>query len=127
MVRGVKRSLLARARAGDRQALVRLVRRHQQALAGYLWALGAPRASLEPLLIETFVRAFDQLAPTTPLRRGLFAIATRLAFQHGLPEQRCLLVLCCLEGFSYSEVAQMLDLPVATVRAKVRRAKSAFR
>ena len=99
------------------------VRLYQQPLAGYLWAVGVARAQLEALLVETFVRASDQ-----PLsRHGLYALATRLAVQHGASEERCLLVLCCLEGFSYAEAAEMLDLSPAAVRTKVRRAKANFR
>jgi DNA-directed RNA polymerase specialized sigma24 family protein len=124
---------LARARAGDRLALARLVRRYQQRLAGYLWALGVPRADLEPLLVEAFslsvsvsVAAHREPPDRGPARAALYAIATRLALQHGLPQRRCLLVLCCLEGFSYAEVAEMLGLSTAAVRATVRRAKAAL-
>jgi Sigma-70, region 4 len=95
---------------------------HQQALAGYLWALGVPRESLEPLLVETFVAAARQGIE----RQSLYGIATRLARQDGVPLDRCLLVLCCIEGFSYAAAAQMLELSPAAVRTRVRRAKAAF-
>lgn len=107
-------------RGADRSLVVRLVAAHQQALAGYLWALGLPRDSLEPLLVETFITAADHGIERT----SLYGIATRLALRHGVQPDRCLLVLCCLEGFRYTEVAQMLDLSTAAVRATVRRAKS---
>ena len=107
-------------RGADRSRVVRLVGAYQQALAGYLWALGVPRESLEPLLVETFVTAPEHRAQ----RHDLYRVATRLAArQHGVPLDRCLLVLCCLEGFSYVEAARMLELSPAAVRTRVRRAK----
>jgi hypothetical protein len=106
-------------RGADRSVVVRLVAAYQQVLAGYLWALGVPRESLEPLLVETFATADDQ----TGQRSLLYGVATRLARQRGVGLDRCLLVLCCLEGFSYAEAARMLGLSPAAVRARVRRAK----
>ena len=99
---------------------MRLVATSQQALAGYLWALGVARESLEWLLVETFVTA----ATHDNERHALYGLATRLALRQGVELDRCLLVLCCLEGFSYAQVAQMLELSTAAVRARVRRAKS---
>jgi hypothetical protein len=106
-------------RGADRSLVVRLVAAYQQPLAGYLWALGVARESLVGLLVETFVTA----AARGIERHSLYAIATRLAREDGVPLERCLLVLCCLEGFAYAEVAQMLDLSTAAVRATVRREK----
>lgn len=93
---------------------------YQQALAGYLWAVGVPRPSLDGLLVETFVTG-DLGRP-----RSLYGAATRLALQHGMQLDRCLLVLCCLEGFSYADAAEMVKLSPAAVRARVRRAKAAL-
>jgi DNA-directed RNA polymerase specialized sigma24 family protein len=126
VVRGGKASLWARARAGDRQALARVVQRYQQPLAGYLWALGITRERLEPLLVETFVAAARAPADPASARRALYLAATHRARQHGVGLNRCLLVLCCLEGFSYPQAARLLGLPPATVRARVRRARVAL-
>lgn len=109
-------------RGADRSLVVRLVAAYQQALAEYLWALGVPRESLEPLLVETFVAAAEYGLE----RHALYAIATRLALRHGVQPDRCLLVLCCLEGFSYAEAARTLGLSAAAVRSRVRRAKAAL-
>ena len=114
----------------DRQAFARLVQHHQQPLAGYLWALGTPRDRLESLLIETFVAAYSGLQErpeALALRAWLFGIATRLILQQGqVQPERCLLVLRCLEGFSYAEIAAMLSMPSAAVKRQVRRAKARF-
>ena len=126
VVPGADRSVWARARAGDRHALATLVQRYQQPLAGYLWALGVGRESLEPLLIDTFVAAYHSPPGEAPLRVVLYGLATRLAVRQGVPEDRCLLVLHYLEAFSYAQAARMLGLSPAAVRARVRRAKNAF-
>lgn len=42
-----------------------------------------------------------------------------------LPEHyRCALVLADVQGFSYAEIAEFLDLPVGTVRSRLSRARS---
>ena len=104
-----------------RSLVARLVQAYQQPLAGYLWGLGFARESLEPLLVETFVTAYRERAT---VRASLYAIATRLALRQGVPEDRCLLLLCCLEGFTYVQAAEMFGLSAAAVRTRVRRAKS---
>lgn len=45
-----------------------------------------------------------------------------------LPEgQRSLLILVCLEGFSYREAAELLELPIGTVMSRLARARQAMR
>lgn len=42
-----------------------------------------------------------------------------------LPEHyRCVLVLADVQGFSYAEIAEVLDIPVGTVRSRLARARS---
>lgn len=43
----------------------------------------------------------------------------------GLPEHyRCVLVLADVQGLSYAEIAEVLDVPVGTVRSRLARARS---
>jgi RNA polymerase sigma-70 factor (ECF subfamily) len=50
------------------------------------------------------------------------------AFLSRLPEeQRSLLLLNCIEGLSYKEIATALDLPVGTVTSRIARARIALR
>ena len=45
-----------------------------------------------------------------------------------LPEdQRSVLLLVCMEGLSYKEVSQMLDLPIGTVTSRLARARIGLR
>ena len=41
-------------------------------------------------------------------------------------EQRGVLLLVCVEGLSYKEVAEMLDIPVGTVMSRLARARGAL-
>lgn len=49
-------ALVARARAGEREALEHLVERHQPAVAALLWRFARTRADLDDLVQETFLR-----------------------------------------------------------------------
>lgn len=50
------------------------------------------------------------------------------AILDGLPEtQRELLVLCVVEGLTQSEAAELLSLPIGTVKSRMSRASEAFR
>ena len=40
------------------------------------------------------------------------------------PEFRAALVLCDVDGFSYQEIADILDCPVGTVRSRISRARA---
>lgn len=53
--------------------------------------------------------------------------AVRAALDAVPLEQRRVLVLVDMEGRSYEEIAQALDIPVGTVRSRVSRARLAFR
>lgn len=47
---------------------------------------------------------------------------------HSLPEKlRLPLMLCYSEGMAYAEIAEMLHLPLATVRGRIHRAKGELR
>jgi DNA-directed RNA polymerase specialized sigma24 family protein len=113
--------LVASARSGDRQAFGRLVQRHQQALAGFLWALGV--RDLERRLVEVFVAAWRDLPQAGGyrcVRVWLFGLAARL---NPALDDRHVLLLCGLEGFTWAEVAGMLDTTPAAVRRRFGRAK----
>lgn len=42
------------------------------------------------------------------------------------PEQRTVIALVCVEGFSYSEAAEILELPVGTVMSRLSRGRKAL-
>ena len=49
------------------------------------------------------------------------------AFGRLNPEQRSLLLWVTVEGLSYQEVAQILDVPIGTVMSRLSRARQALR
>ncbi|KWE72382.1 RNA polymerase subunit sigma-24 [Burkholderia ubonensis] len=59
--------------------------------------------------------------------REFTARATLEAFGRLSDEQRSLLLLVAVEGFSYREVADLLDVPIGTVMSRLSRARQALR
>lgn len=53
--------------------------------------------------------------------------ATLAAFARLSPDQRALLLLVSVEGFSYREAADMLGLPIGTVMSRLSRARERLR
>ncbi|MGF6391298.1 sigma-70 family RNA polymerase sigma factor [Pseudomonas plecoglossicida] len=57
----------------------------------------------------------------------VLAHADLQAFAHLSTEQRALLLLVSIEGLSYKEAAQALNIPIGTVMSRLSRARSALR
>ena len=57
----------------------------------------------------------------------MLAQADLQAFARLPSEQRALLLLVSVEGLSYKEVAQALDIPIGTVMSRLSRARAALR
>jgi RNA polymerase sigma-70 factor, ECF subfamily len=69
---------------GDGQAYARLVRRHQDVIARYLWRFTRDRTALEELVQEVFVEAYFSLRRfkgQSPLLAWLRTIATRVGYR----------------------------------------------
>ena len=69
---------------GDGQAYARLVRRHQNAIARYLWRFTRDRATLDELVQDVFVEAYFSLGRfkgQAPLHTWLKTIATRVGYR----------------------------------------------
>lgn len=58
---------------------------------------------------------------------SVFAQADLQAFARLPEQQRALLLLVSVEGLSYKEVAQALDIPIGTVMSRLSRARAALR
>jgi RNA polymerase sigma-70 factor (ECF subfamily) len=93
--------LMARVRAGDRDAFGELVDRHKDAVVSYLTRITGNRDRAEDLGQETFLRLF-RAAPTYSeqgyLRAFLFRIATNLVRSEERRERRLRLLLPLLGG-----------------------------
>ncbi|MEJ1996430.1 MAG: sigma factor-like helix-turn-helix DNA-binding protein, partial [Limibacillus sp.] len=74
-------------------------------------------------LDESQVDGYDMWAAAD---RAIDAITVRQAFEQLSGPQREILWLIDLSGFSYSEAAGILDVPIGTVMSRVSRARSAM-
>jgi RNA polymerase sigma-70 factor (ECF subfamily) len=93
--------LMARVRAGDRDAFADLVERHKDAVVNYLTRLAGNRDRAEDLGQETFLRLYRAVAGYVEqgyLRAYLFRIATNLVRSEERRERRQRLLLPLLGG-----------------------------
>lgn len=79
----------------------------------YAWLLGRLRTDEEPQWPSA--------------EREALAQSALAAFEHLSPEQRSLLLWVTVEGLSYQEVADILDVPIGTVMSRLSRARQAMR
>lgn len=79
----------------------------------YAWLLGRMRQ--------------DDTPQHPSAERELLAHAALAAFEHLTPEQRSLLLWVTVEGLSYQEVAEILEVPIGTVMSRLSRARQAMR
>ena len=93
--------LMARVRAGDREAFTDLVERHKDAVVNYLTRLTGSRDRAEDLGQETFLRLYRSAGGYVEqgyLRAYLFRIATNLVRSEERRERRQRLLLPLLGG-----------------------------
>jgi RNA polymerase sigma-70 factor (ECF subfamily) len=93
--------LMARVRAGNRDAFADLVERHKDAVVNYLTRLAGNRDRAEDLGQETFLRLYRSVAGYVEqgyLRAYLFRIATNLVRSEERRERRQRLLLPLLGG-----------------------------
>ena len=79
----------------------------------YAWLLGRLREDDEPAWPSA--------------ERELLAQSALAAFEHLTPEQRSLLLWVTVEGLSYQQVADILQVPIGTVMSRLSRARQAMR
>ena len=91
----------------------------------------ARRARPELVLVDGRLEASDESSVREALphlERSLIARLTRPAIVQALatlPEgMRSALLLCDLEGFTYEDIARILECPIGTVRSRIARARA---
>lgn len=106
-------------------------RRDPTALRPWLFAilyrqfLDAKRRSRRyAFMLDHFRAADDATQPS--VEREVIAHSVLQAMEHLTPEQRSLLLWVSVEGFSYREVADMLQVPIGTVMSRLSRARQAL-
>jgi RNA polymerase sigma-70 factor, ECF subfamily len=78
--------------------------------------IGAEPADLEPLVVGDMRHE---------LEGRLYLAAVRRAVADLPAEQRSVLAVVCVEGLSYREAAQVLEIPIGTVMSRLSRARLA--
>ena len=78
---------------------------------------------MDPALLDSIAEIDDRQAAETYI-----SLDQALAALNTFPEeQRSVLLLVCVEGLSYKEVAEVLDLELGTVMSRLARARSKLR
>jgi RNA polymerase sigma-70 factor (ECF subfamily) len=111
-------------RGGDARAWVLAIVRN----ASYEW-LGQARAlrGAEPFDEEAHSGAVDAATPELLLLRQANTERVEAALARLSPRDREILVLREMEGFSYSEIAELVGVPIGTVMSRLSRARQRFR
>ncbi|TFF14659.1 sigma-70 family RNA polymerase sigma factor [Pseudomonas sp. BCA14] len=91
----------------------------------YRQFLDAHRRSRRYTRMLEFFTGRDDTYPS--VERTVMAQSTLQAFDQLNTEQRALLLWVSVEGLSYKEVAEILDVPVGTVMSRLSRARQALR
>ena len=74
------------------------------------------------------VELFDSVATVTdPASAGVARLDLLAAFERMTVEHRSVLLLIDVEGLEYAEAADVLSIPVGTVRSRLSRARAAMR
>lgn len=107
-------------------------RRDETALRPWLFAIayrqfldGKRRARRYASMLELFGRGAQTEQPS--LEREVVAQSVVQALERLPDEQRHLLLWVSVEGLSYREVANLLDVPIGTVMSRLSRARAALR
>ena len=79
--------------------------------------------------VEVFYNSDEINRPITPdLRvetlRGMIGDEVSNALNSLAVDFRTVIILCDLEGFTYEEIAKILDIPIGTVRSRLHRARN---
>lgn len=91
----------------------------------YRQFLDAHRRSRRYARMLEFFSGRDDAQPS--VERTVIAQSTLQAFDQLSTEQRALLLWVSVEGLSYKEVAEILDVPTGTVMSRLSRARQALR
>ena len=89
---------------------------------------GAPNASTRDEVEATALQAVDQTeSPLSELESRELGSHIEQAIQKLRPEYRACILLRHVEGRSYEEIAEVLDLPLGTVKTYIHRARHELR
>jgi RNA polymerase sigma-70 factor (ECF subfamily) len=91
----------------------------------YRQFLDAYRRSRRYARMLEFFTGRDDSQPS--VERSVIAQSTLEAFERLSTEQRALLLWVSVEGLSYKEVAEILNVPIGTVMSRLSRARQALR
>src|SRR6266545_726879 len=118
------------AKQGHDAAFRELVRRYERPVFSLLYRMVRDRALAEDLAQETFIKVLNGIKSYRPefkFSSWIFKIANNAAIDHLRPEYRSCILLRHVEGYSYQEIAETLELPLGTVKTYIHRARNELR
>ena len=131
------KELVTRTLAGDLRSYEELVGRYERLVGRVVYPYARREISVEDLVQETFLRAYDRLEtfnPEThaPLSRSPEAEAVDADRSRGVKEAIATLpetygvplILRYTEGLSYAEIAEVLSISVPAVKSRLFRARN---
>jgi RNA polymerase sigma-70 factor (ECF subfamily) len=85
----------------------------------------------EPMATSTGELARERADPTADIERTVLDAMVDRRIQDALmglaPELRMVVVLADIEGYAYEEIAEMMNVPIGTVKSRLHRARRALR
>ena len=99
-------------------------------LYNFAYRLTLDEDDANDLVQETYLKAyrfFEYFEPGTNAKAWLFRILKNSFindFRKKSKQPAKVIILCDLEGFTYEEMAKVLDIPIGTVRSRLHRARN---
>ena len=138
--------VVARSREGDETAYRELIRRYERPVFSLIFRMVRDREIAEDLSQETFIKVLNAIGTYRPefkFSSWVFKIANNTAIDHLRrrelggeieaainrlrPEYRSCILLRHVEGRAYEEIADILGLPLGTVKTYIHRARNELR
>jgi DNA-directed RNA polymerase specialized sigma24 family protein len=121
----INKDILIRASAGDLQAFEAVLFFYEKAIYNYCLHLVKNSQHAKDIAQDTFIKVYlhrREIDPAKNIKTWIFTIATNTAYDF-LRGKKQALLLFYQQGFSYKEIAEILGIPINTVKTYISRGK----